>query len=61
MKAPCKNCADRKLHCHSTCEKYLEFANAKEEEREKQHKEKLKRFDYIGLQIECREKRRRRH
>ena len=25
MKAPCKNCTDRHLHCHSKCEKYLKF------------------------------------
>ena len=23
--APCKNCQDRKLHCHDRCEKYLAF------------------------------------
>lgn len=25
MTAPCKNCSERKLLCHSTCPKYLEF------------------------------------
>lgn len=25
-KAPCKNCPDRHLGCHSDCEKYKEFA-----------------------------------
>lgn len=25
MMSPCKNCLDRKLHCHSTCEKYIAF------------------------------------
>lgn len=23
--APCKDCKDRKLHCHDKCEKYLTF------------------------------------
>lgn len=25
MKAPCKNCEDRELGCHGSCERYLEF------------------------------------
>jgi hypothetical protein len=25
MDAPCKDCKDRTLHCHSKCEKYLKF------------------------------------
>jgi hypothetical protein len=24
-KAPCKNCPNRKVGCHSTCQKYLDF------------------------------------
>lgn len=60
MKAPCKDCPNRKLHCHSTCKKYLKFLNERQEQRESIHEEKLKHFDYVGLQIECREKRRRR-
>ena len=26
MKAPCKDCSDRHLHCHSECERYKTFA-----------------------------------
>jgi hypothetical protein len=25
MKAPCKDCPNRKVGCHSTCEKYLDY------------------------------------
>lgn len=25
MTAPCKDCPDRRAHCHSYCEKYKEF------------------------------------
>ena len=25
MKAPCKDCPDRQVNCHSTCEKYIEY------------------------------------
>lgn len=26
MQAPCKNCEDRNVGCHSKCEKYLAYA-----------------------------------
>ena len=38
-KAPCKDCPDRHLHCHSTCEKYIAYNKECEELR------KLK-YDY---------------
>lgn len=25
MKPPCKDCPDRKVGCHSTCQRYLDF------------------------------------
>lgn len=31
MKAPCKNCKDRKLKCHADCERYLKWCKKKEE------------------------------
>lgn len=33
IKAPCKDCADRIVGCHSTCEKYIIFAKNREEYR----------------------------
>lgn len=33
MKAPCYKCPDRVMHCHSTCEKYIEYSKFKETER----------------------------
>ena len=39
MKVPCYKCEDRELHCHSTCEKYLEYSKQKEEDREMRRKE----------------------
>lgn len=36
MKAPCKDCPNRQIGCHSTCEKYLEFR--KEVDRLKQER-----------------------
>ena len=31
MPGPCKDCVDRELGCHSTCEKYLEFLKYQKE------------------------------
>lgn len=25
--APCKDCSNRQLHCHSSCEKYIAYQN----------------------------------
>lgn len=32
----CKDCTNRHLHCHSSCETYLAFKKAKDEENKKQ-------------------------
>ena len=34
MKAPCKDCPDRQVNCHSTCEKYIEFKKESDRLRE---------------------------
>lgn len=34
MNAPCKDCPDRQVGCHSTCEKYITFAKEKREQNE---------------------------
>ena len=42
LHSPCKNCEERKLHCHETCTKYLEYYEANEKvkaERTKAKKE----------------------
>ena len=35
MKGPCLNCTDRKVGCHSTCEKYKSYREYKDEENKK--------------------------
>lgn len=46
MKAPCKDCPDRQVGCHSTCEKYITFAKEKRQQNETikkaKHEENLK-------------------
>ena len=36
--APCKDCKDRHIGCHSKCEKYLEY---KKEVQKAKHREKI--------------------
>ena len=31
LSAPCKDCGDRVIGCHSTCDKYRQFANERKE------------------------------
>ena len=32
--APCKDCQERKLHCHSSCKRYMEYLVVHKHERE---------------------------
>ncbi len=41
MKAPCLNCPDRKVGCHSECTKYLKFQQHKALLREQKSKEEI--------------------
>lgn len=41
MQAPCKDCTDRQLGCHSVCEKYKEYAKQNEERRKLREKYNL--------------------
>lgn len=45
VKPPCKDCKDRKVGCHSVCEKYINF----QKEHEKEMKEIRKEKDSISL------------
>lgn len=38
MIAPCKDCKERHKLCHSTCEKYREYAEWNEHRREERYK-----------------------
>ena len=41
MTAPCKDCPDRRAHCHSCCEKYKAFCDENERLRTKNNTEKV--------------------
>ena len=40
--APCRDCKDRKINCHSDCEKYQEYARKKKEFTELERKARTK-------------------
>jgi hypothetical protein len=40
MNPPCKDCPNRQIGCHSTCEKYSEFRKERDALNEKIHKQK---------------------
>lgn len=37
---PCRNCKDRKVGCHSTCERYKEFTEINEKRKEEIRQDK---------------------
>lgn len=39
--SPCKNCEDRELGCHSTCERYIAYTDARAKERKARQTESL--------------------
>ena len=39
-KAPCRDCKDREIGCHSTCERYKEFTEVNERRKEEIRKDK---------------------
>lgn len=39
MKAPCYNCEERVIGCHSKCERYQRFADARKEDNERRFRE----------------------
>jgi hypothetical protein len=46
MTAPCLNCENRKVGCHSTCEEYIKFDKERKEIRAKMFAEnELRGFD----------------
>lgn len=43
LHSPCKNCEERKLHCHEMCTKYLEYYEANEKVKAERTKAKKER------------------
>lgn len=47
MKAPCYKCEDRKLSCHTSCKKYIDWLQEKRKENKYIKKSILDANDYI--------------
>lgn len=49
MDAPCKDCTDRKVGCHGSCDAYQEFNKFCEDQREKRRKKAIEDEDIFYL------------
>ena len=47
LSAPCKDCGDRVIGCHSTCDKYKQFADERKEYVQKVNACRRKDREYI--------------
>lgn len=45
--APCKDCEERKLGCHSICPRYRDFCEKNEERKERLKEERQQREDFV--------------
>ena len=61
VKAPCKNCAERDLGCHSTCGPYIQYKEIYQRGVEAMKRERDAVNNYVSFQIERREHARRTH
>lgn len=52
----CKDCKERHLHCHSTCEKYNDFLKENEQRKAKIRKAKEEEWEMTGYVIQNRER-----
>ena len=52
LSAPCKDCVDRAVGCHSTCDKYRQFANDRKEYAQKVKACRRKDREYIEARQE---------
>ena len=59
--APCKNCLDRELGCHSTCEKYIQFQVDNRAETEARRSILYENNQHISFLAEQKRKRMRSH
>ena len=56
LQAPCKDCINRELGCHSKCEKYQEYCRLNSEQKEELYKERLLTMQIIEMNNASRKK-----
>lgn len=47
VRSPCYGCEDRKVGCHSLCDRYKAYRGVQDSYREKSQDRKRKRIDYL--------------
>jgi hypothetical protein len=52
ISAPCKNCEDRSVFCHTFCERYKAFRDAKDRENEKLQKDRQVDYNLNATEVE---------
>lgn len=52
----CKDCTDRQIGCHSTCEKYIQSKEEHEEKRAFLREQKQKQTSYISYVAEVKQR-----
>lgn len=50
-KAPCKDCKERSVGCHGSCERYTAFRHESEEQRQQKNLETEREMRVIGVLI----------
>ena len=60
LKAPCLNCNDRHVHCHSNCKLYMDFKLKNDKIREEKYKINKLVYDLYYLKKEKNKKLKRR-
>lgn len=56
LNPPCKNCPDRRVGCHSVCERYLEFKTKRDRIIAKRRAEMNLEDDYRRVRMKNRER-----
>jgi len=54
--APCKDCPDRHIKCHASCERYADYKKRANEEREKDYKQRLVTMQLYEMEQERKRK-----
>lgn len=52
VSSPCKDCVDREIGCHSTCEKYINFQREREAYNKKVREARKKESDILSFKID---------
>ena len=52
VSSPCKDCMDREVGCHSTCEKYIKYQKEKDEYNKKVRDAKSRENDIVSFKVD---------